>query len=236
MESDRVGIGMRNGKSVIPWEELGRAIAPGGGKMSLWRRGNEFLIRVDGAELMSSRQHSSEEYLAELACEDLRVPRPRVLVGGLGMGFTLRAALDVLPADAHVVVAELVPEVVEWNRTILSHLAGHPLKDPRVTVAIGDVAQVMQEPPGFHSIMLDVDNGPSAMTAEANDGLYTLEGLARARKCLLKGGILAVWSTEQDRFFELRLSQAGFERETVSARACGRKGTPRHTLFLGRPR
>ena len=202
--------------------------------MSLWTRGDDYLIKVDGADLMSNLQHYSEEELARLCCKDLSMPKPRVLVGGLGMGYTLRAALDVLPADARVVVAELVPAVHHWNKKILGHLANFPLEDERAEVVIGDVAQTIQSPPGFHSIILDVDNGPDGLTQHANDGLYTHRGIEMARNCLLPGGILGVWSVFEDKNYEKRLTQAGFQVETVRCPARLGKGGTKHTLFLAK--
>ncbi len=221
-----------------PWEELDRTRAPRGGVMTLWSRGEEYAIRVDGIELMSSRQHGSEESLAQMACEALAGrSNLRVLVGGLGMGFTLRAALDALPADATVVVAEIVPEVVCWNQKILAPLADSPLEDSRVEVAIQDVARVIQDPTGWDAILLDVDNGPAAVTRDDNDLLYSVSGLEKTRQALRAGGVLAVWSVSPNRRFEERLRKAGLLCQThqVPART-GRKTGSMHTLFLARPR
>lgn len=221
-----------------PWQELDRTRAPGGGVMTLWSRGEEYAIRVDGIELMSSRQHGSEESLAQMACEALAGRSSvRVLVGGLGMGFTLRAALDALPDDGSVVVAEIVPEVVFWNRKILAPLADSPLEDSRVEVAIQDVARVIQDPAGWDAIMLDVDNGPAAVTRDDNDLLYSVRGLETTRRALRVGGVLAVWSVSPNRRFEERLRKAGFLCQThqVPART-GRKTGSMHTLFLARLR
>jgi len=219
--------------------ELDRTRAPGGGIMTLGQRGREFYIQVDGVELMASDLHGSEERLAQLACEALAGrPTPwRFLVGGLGMGFTLRAALDALPLDSSVVVAEIVPEVVAWNRNELAHLAGWPLEDPRVEVALADVARVLREPGLWDAVLLDVDNGPSAMTRDDNDLLYGVPGLERTRQALRPGGVLVVWSVSPDRRFEERLRQAGFRCRTheVPARPDQKDGTM-HTLFLARPR
>ena len=159
-----------------------------------------------------------------------------MLVGGLGMGFTLRATLDLLPPDATVVVAELVPAVVEWNRGPLGPLAGHPLKDPRVRVEVGDVGgdASRRARERFDAILLDVDNGPAAFTAAHNAGLYDNAGVAAARAALRSGGVLAVWSAWEDRKFEQRLRYAGFTVEVERVRARLKKGGPRHTIFLGR--
>ena len=206
--------------------------------MTLGQRGREYLIRVAGAELMSSDLHGSEERLAQLACEALagRETPWRFLVGGLGMGFTLRAALDALPADSLVVVAEIVPEVVAWNRKELAPLADSPLEDPRVEVALADVARVIRDPAGWDAILLDVDNGPSAMTRDDNDLLYSVQGLERTRQALRPGGVLAVWSVGPDRHFEERLRQAGFQCQSQEVPArLGQKSGSMHTLFLARP-
>ena len=195
-----------------PWELLGQTRAPDGTELALTRRDGEYVILAGGKSLMSSRMHGSEEALATLACRRARtLEQPCVLVGGLGMGFTLRATLDLLPPDATVVVAELVPAVVEWNRGPLGPLAGHPLKDKRVVVEVGDVAVTLRSSPGrFDAVLLDVDNGPAAFTASHNAGLYDDRGLAAARAALTIGGVLAVWSAWEDRKFEQRLRYAGF--------------------------
>jgi spermidine synthase len=202
--------------------------------MTLTRRDREYIILADGKPLMSSRMHGSEEALATRACTRARLlEEPSVLIGGLGMGFTLRAALDVLPADATVVVSELVPAVVTWNRGPLAPLAGHPLDDRRVQVLEGDVLDVLIANRGrYDAIILDVDNGPAAFTASSNAGLYTNEGVAVARAALKEDGVLAVWSAWDDRKFEQRLRYNGFRVEVTRVRARLNKGGPRHTLFL----
>lgn len=222
---------------MIPWEKLGEAIAPGGGKLTLHRRGHEFSIRVDGRDLMGNRQHGSEDALARLGCEGLAsVAKARVLIGGLGMGFSLRAALDVLRADAKVEIAELVPAVVAWNRGPLSPLAGAPLEDPRVEVHEGDVIpRIAAARERYHAILLDVDNGPDALTSPGNAQLYGPAGLQRAGGALRPGGTLAVWSAEDDARFTARLERAGFRVrvERVLARHNGAKrGGKRHVLWL----
>jgi spermidine synthase len=221
---------------MIPWQILGSAQAPDGGTLTLYQRDHELVIRVDGRELMTSRAHGSEEALAHLGCSDARAkPRPRVLVGGLGMGFTLRAALDVLPAQAEVVVAEIVPAVVEWNRGPLAHLAGRPLEDPRVTVAVTDVGALLRRPgPRFDAILLDVDNGPQGLTRRANHALYGRVGLDTARRALAPGGCYALWSAGPDRDFERRLARAGFGVEVHEVRARPHGQAPRHVIFLGK--
>jgi spermidine synthase len=179
--------------------------------------------------------HGSEEALATLACKGARMAEaPCVLVGGLGMGFTLRACLDTLPDDAVVVVAELVPAVVEWNRGPLGPLAGRPLEDRRTQVEVGDVANVLRAARcRFDAILLDVDNGPRAFTQNVNGALYSEAGLASARTALKPGGTLAVWSAWGDRKFEHRLRYAGFEVRTEHVRARLKKGGPGHVIFVG---
>jgi spermidine synthase len=220
---------------VKPWELLGETRAPDGTALTLTRHGQELVILADGKPLMSSRMHGSEEALAALGCKGLRSrERPTVLVGGLGMGFTLRATLDLLPDDATVVVAELVPAVVEWNTGPLGPLARRPLTDRRVRVEVGDVADVLRAGAGrFDAILLDVDNGPAAFTATSNSRLYDNAGVEAARTALTEAGVLAVWSAWDDRKFEQRLRHAGFRVQTERVRARLAKGGPRHTIFLG---
>jgi spermidine synthase len=220
---------------VKPWELLGQTSTPEGVELTLTRRDREYVILAAGRSLMSSRMHGSEEALAMLACREVgQREEPCVLVGGLGMGYTLRAALDLLPAGAAVVVAELVPAVVEWNRGPLGPLAGHPLKDRRVTVDVGDVAATLRASRNrFDAVLLDVDNGPAAFTASENDGLYADRGLAAARAALKVGGVLAVWSAWDNRRFEQRLRYGRFEVEVERVRGRLKRGGPRHTIFLG---
>lgn len=220
---------------MIPWELIDSSRVPGsGGEICLYRRGREYSIMVNGAELMNSRAHGSEDALAELACVRMaKHPSPRVLIGGLGMGYTTAAALRRLEPAARVVVAELVPAVVEWNRGPLSDLAGHPLQDSRVMVREIDVAKVLQaEQGGYDAILLDVDNGPEGMTSKRNDWLYSRAGLAAAHAALRPGGVLAVWSAGPDQLFAKRLAHAGFEVDEVRVRARGQKGGERHTIWL----
>jgi len=221
---------------MIPWELLGRTATPGGEEMALMRQSGEYVILAGGRPLMSSRMHGSEEALADVACREARgQAAPCVLVGGLGMGFTLRATLDVLPSAATVVVAELVPGVVEWNRGPLGALAGDPLADPRTRVEVGDVADLLRSSRRrFDAVLLDVDNGPDAFTTSGNTWLYGDKGLAAIRAALVENGTLAVWSAREDRRFEQRLRYAGFAVEVVRVRARLKKGGPRHVIFLGR--
>ena len=218
-----------------PWELLGQTTTPDGSDMALTRRDSEYVILVGGRSLMSSRMHGSEEALATLACRRLRtVDDPCVLVGGLGLGFTLRATLDLLPPRASVVVAELVPAVVEWNRGPLGPLAGHPLADKRVTIEVGDVAATLRASRNrFDAVLLDVDNGPAALTASDNAGLYDDRGLAAARAALKVGGVLAIWSAGEHRKFAQRLRYGRFTVDVARVRGRLKKGGPRHTIFLG---
>jgi spermidine synthase len=223
---------------VKPWELLGRTSAPDGVEMALTRRDGEYVILAAGKSLMSSRMHGSEEALATLACRRVRtLEQPCVLVGGLGMGFTLRATLDRLPKDATVIVVELVPAVIEWNRGPLGPLAGHPLKDRRVRVDVGDVGATLRANRNrFDAVLLDVDNGPAAFTASDNAGLYDDRGLATARAALTVGGVLAVWSASDNRKFEQRLRYGRFAVEIERVRGRLKRGGPRHTIFLGHKR
>ncbi|VGO18058.1 spermidine synthase [Pontiella sulfatireligans] len=218
-----------------PWVLLDEAEVPGdGGKMKLYQRAFEFSISVKNDELMNSRMHGSEDALAELACKHVADrPTPRVLIGGLGMGFTLRAALEHLGANAEVVVAELVPAVVKWNQSHLADLAERPLEDSRVEVRVSDVGLVIKEQTeAYDAIMLDVDNGPDGLTHEGNDRLYSRGGLNAAKAALKPGGMLGVWSAEPDPAFTKRLRGAGFKIKEVTVRARGKRGGRRHTIWL----
>jgi spermidine synthase len=215
-----------------PWETLGDATTPDGTRITLRRRGHEFLLLADGRSLMPSTLTGSEEALATVGCRHLaKAHQPRVLIGGLGMGFTVRAALDVLPADATVVVAELVPEVRTWNEQLLGHLANHPLRDPRVHVDIGDALQVLRSATaGFDAVLLDVDNGPAEFAAEGNEMLYGRAGLYSIRQALRPGGVLAVWSAWEDRRFARRLESIGYAVTLTRVRSHGRRGA-RHFIY-----
>jgi len=222
---------------MIPTTLLGSAPIPGTRtELKLYQRGDEFSIKIPGrGELMNSRVHGSEKALADLACARItHCGQPRILIGGLGMGFTLAAALQALGPSAEVVVAELVPEVVQWNREIMGAPSGHPLADPRSTVYVGDVAdQIRGQRAAFDAILLDVDNGPEAMIRRENDWLYTVAGLEAMLGALRPGGVLAVWSAGPDRLFTSRLVNAGFrvKEEVVRPHRAG-KG-PRHVIWLG---
>ena len=220
---------------MTPWILLDTVQAPGsGGELRLYKRGTEFSIRVGNCELMNSRIHGSEDALARLACARVtgRV-RPRLLIGGLGMGYTLAAALHGLGPEGHVVVAELVPEVVAWNRGPLADLAENPLQDGRVTVREVDVASLMQAGQRtYDAILLDVDNGPAGLTRKENDWLYSLNGLHAAFAALRPGGVLAIWSASTDQAFTQRLRQVGFKVDEIRVRARGSRGGSRHTIWL----
>jgi spermidine synthase len=215
-------------------EHLATAQVPGGEELRLFRRDRDYMIVLDRNELMNSRMSGSEEQLATLTVARLKNrTNPRILIGGYGMGFTLRAALAVLPAGAKVVVAELVPEIIAWARGPMAELTAGCLDDPRVTVLDGDVAAAIAAARGtYDAILLDVDNGPDGLTRAGNDGLYSASGLAAAKAALVHGGILAVWSAGDDPAFTRRLGAAGFKVsiETVRARSNG-KGA-QHTIWL----
>ena len=217
-----------------PTRLLDRAVTPDGTPLTLHEHDGTLSIRVGGVELMSARQHHSEERMAELACADLGDrKRAAVLIGGLGLGFTLRETLRHLAADATVVVAELVPAVIAWNRNPAYGLAADVIDDPRVEIVGRDVAEVLAESRGrFDGIMLDVDNGASGLTAAANDGLYGMNGLGAARAALKPGGRLAVWSAGPDHRFVARLEEAGFAVEVVKARTHPTGGSW-NTIFVG---
>ncbi len=206
-----------------------------GTDMKLMRRSNEYIILANGKTLMSSRMHGSEEALATFGCRRARtLDQSCVLVGGLGMGFTLRATLDLLPRTAIVVVAELVPAVVDWNRGPLGPLTGHPMKDKRVRVDINDVSVILHASTDrFDAVLLDVDNGPAGFATAGNDRLYGDRGLAAGFTALKPGGVLAVWSAREDRRFEQRLRYVGFAVEVERVRGRLKKGGPHHTIFLG---
>lgn len=222
---------------MIPWTLLDSSQVPGdGGEIRLYQRGSEYSIRVGSYELMNNRVHGSEDALASIVCERLRDrDAPRVLVGGLGMGFTLAGVLR--ECRGEVVVAELVPAVVKWNRGPLGAFAGNPLEDARVTVREGDVGAVIRaETAAFDAILLDVDNGPAGLTSPMNDRLYGPAGLRAAHQALRPHGLLAVWSAGPDPTFTRRLQQAGFASEEVRVRARGKAGGSRFLIWIAQRR
>jgi spermidine synthase len=217
------------------WTLLGEAPVPGTDKTLLLYRGkDDFSIKISGGfELMNTRKHASEDALGSLPCKRLgQTETARVLIGGLGMGFTLAAVLKEVGAGAEVTVAELIPEVVDWNRGPLGDFSGRPLDDPRTRVHVGDVAKLLRGSRAcFDVIALDVDNGPEGLTKRANDWLYTMSGIAAAQDALSPAGILAYWSADPDPAFHDRLRCCGFMVDEVSVFAHGKKGT-RHTIWL----
>jgi spermidine synthase len=217
---------------MIPRILIDSADIPGGGQLRLFRRADEYSIMLGATELMSSRSGGSEQALASLALGHVRNRlNPKILIGGLGMGFTLRAALAELEAGATIMVAELVPAVIEWAKGPLAHLLDDLISDPRVTLVQGDVAELIGPAQGeFDAILLDVDNGPDGLTIAANDRIYDTAGLARARAALAPGGVLAVWSSAPDDAFTRRLRKAKFEVQEHAIRARGRRGA-RDTIW-----
>lgn len=222
---------------MLPWIKLDETTMPGGGAMTLMQRGTEFSIMSGVVTLMNSRLSNSEVQLATLSAARVGMrPKPRILIGGLGMGFTLRAALECFPADSDIVVAELVPAVVAWARGPLNPLHGTSLDDPRVRIHEGDVATAINGGKPFDAILLDVDNGPDGLFRPANDRLYNAPGLAAAKAALTPGGHLAVWSSYPDARFSKRLRQTGMTIEEVTVRARSNGKGERHTIwFATRP-
>jgi spermidine synthase len=217
-----------------PYVQLDRHQTPDGRELTLHRQGDDLFIVFDGRELMSTRTHRSECTLARVACRKIGGRRGlRMLIGGLGLGYTVVAALECLPADARVVVAEFFGPVIVWNREYAERL-GRPLEDPRVELVHADVWEVLDGSRSFDAILLDVDNGPIGETLESNDRLYQPAGLARIRRALAKGGLLAVWSAHPDAGFEKRLKRAGFRevRSEIARTGKGARGA-RHVIFLG---
>ena len=219
---------------MIPWAVIDTAPVPGGGELRLMRRGAELSIRLGQNELMNSRVGGSEAALAEMACARIRTrAQPRLLIGGLGMGFTLRAALGALGAEAQVTVAELVPAVAAWAHGPMAALFGDSLSDPRVQLREADVAQLIRQArSAFDAILLDVDNGPAGLSRAANDALYEMAGLGAARAALRPGGVLAVWSSGPDADFTRRLRQSGFDVDETAVRANGTRGGARHVIWI----
>jgi len=220
---------------MLPWVQLDSAPIPGeSGELRLKQRGGEFSIMLGSNELMNSRLSGSEEALATLSREKIAGrARPNMLIGGLGMGFTLRAALSALPEDASVTVAELVPAVVQWARGPMSAVFQGCLDDPRVAIHQGDVGELIRQSKAkFDAILLDVDNGPDGLTRRSNDSLYDFAGLRSARDALRPGGVVAVWSSGPDAGFTRRLRDCGFAVEAVNTRANGKRGGARHVIWL----
>lgn len=215
------------------WEELASVTTPDGSQMKLQRHDGNYVIRADGYDLMTSFSHGSEDAMMTLAC-----PKPPanacILVGGLGMGYTLAATLNLMPPGSTVVVSELVPEVVEWNHGPLGPLAGHPLNDPRTNLIVGDVADVIRDSKSrFDAVLLDVDNSFDSFTLPHNSWLYTSDGLAAAHRALRPSGALAIWSVGTERTFELTLQRAGFTASTHPVRGHGKRGG-HYSVIVGR--
>ncbi|HEX6160402.1 MAG TPA: spermidine synthase [Thermoanaerobaculia bacterium] len=220
---------------MLPWILLDTAPIPGDtGELRLYQRGSEYSIRLGHYELMNSRVHASEDALAHLACARLAGrARPRILIGGLGIGFTLAAVLQSTGPDAEVVISELVPAVVAWNRGPLADIAGRPLEDPRVVVRETDVALLIRgAKAAYDAILLDVDNGPAALTAKGNDRIYSTTGLRAAYNALRPGGILGVWVSGPAPSFTPRLRQAGFTVDEVPVRGQTASKGPRYRIWL----
>jgi len=220
---------------MIPRELIATAKVPGGVELRLVRHGDDHMIMVDTNELMSSRVGGSEEALATMTCDRLQDrAAPHLLIGGYGMGFTLRAALGRLGPNARITVAELVPEIIAWARGPMATLTAGCLDDPRVELTAGDVAAAIEAASkSYDAILLDVDNGPSGLVRPENNGLYAMKGLAHARAALKPGGILAIWSAAPDAAFTRRLKDAGFQTEEVTVRARSNGKGPRHTIWFG---
>ncbi|QWG18867.1 spermidine synthase [Bradyrhizobium sediminis] len=224
---------------MIPWKQIDTARVPGAEvELRLMQRGAEFSMKIGPNELMNSRLSGSEEALATLACRRLEaVKAPHLLIGGLGMGFTLRAALAVLGSKARITVAELVPAVIAWAKGPMAEIFGDSLSDPRATILCADVIEVIQSHPAtFDAILLDVDNGPEGLIRKANDALYDPGGLKAIRRALRPGGVLAVWSSGPHPAFSKRLRDAGFAVNEVAVRATARRSGARHVIwFATRP-
>ena len=221
---------------MIQRELLATAQVLGGGEMRLFRHDRDHMIVLGGNELMSTRMNGSEIALAEQTLARIPDRRgPCILIGGYGMGFTLRAALAKLDAEAEVIVAELVPEIIEWARGPMADLADGCLEDPRVRLFMGDVGTLIDGGANeYDAILLDVDNGPDGLTRKGNDGLYSSSGLRAARKALTMGGVLAIWSAAPDRAFTARLSKCGFEVEEITVRARTNGKGPKHVIWFAR--
>jgi spermidine synthase len=220
---------------MIPWLQIDTARVPGADvELRLMRRGTEFSMMLGQNELMNSRLSGSEEALATLACRRIEaVKRPHLLIGGLGMGFTLRAALAMLGSEARIMVAELVPAVIAWARGPMADVFGESLDDPRASIRQADVIEVIQShPSAFDAILLDVDNGPEGLIRRANDALYNLKGLRAIRRALRPGGVLAVWSSGPNSSFSRRLRDAGFDVNEVGVRATAKRSGAHHVIWF----
>ena len=220
---------------MIPWLQIDTARVPGADvELRLMRRGADFSMMLGPNELMNSRLSGSEEALATLACRRIEaVKRPNLLIGGLGMGFTLRAALAVLGIDARITVAELVPAVIAWARGPMASIFAESLNDPRASILNADVIEVIRShPSAFDAILLDVDNGPEGLIRKANDALYDLKGLKAIRRALRPGGVLAVWSSGPNPLFSKRLRDAGFDVNEVTVRATAKRSGARHVIWF----
>src|SRR5450631_2626654 len=221
---------------MIPWLQIDTARVPGADlELRLMRRGSEFSMMLGQNELMNSRLIGSEQALATLACKRIEaIKRPHLLIGGLGMGFTLRAALAVLGSEARIVVAELVPAVIAWAHGPMAEIFGDSLGDPRASIRSADVVEVIRTHTGaFDAILLDVDNGPEGLIRRANDALYDSKGLKAIRRALRPGGVLAVWSSGPDPAFSKRLRSTGFDVNEVAVRATARSAGARHLIWFG---
>lgn len=224
---------------MLPRETIATADIPDGDTLTLVSHGRDFIIMLGRDELMGTRMQFSEEQLAVLTLAELGAAKPRVLIGGYGMGFTYRAALDRLPEGGSVTVAEIVPEILEWARGPLAHLTGDSLDDPRGKIVLCDVAALIDDANDgttdkYDAILLDVDNGPDGIVRDANYRIYSKTGLGKARDALKPGGVLAVWSAAPDHKFTVRLKEAGFQVEVREVRARPNNKGPRHTIWFGR--
>lgn len=240
MTAGRVRAGLQDeGRDDLkPRTLIGTAQVPQGSMLRLFQRDDDFIIALEGNELMNSRMSGSEEALAVMSCERLmNRETPHLLIGGYGMGFTLRQALAEVGARARISLVELVPEIIDWARGPMAKLTAGCLDDPRVDLLAGDVARVIGEATGrYDAILLDVDNGPDGLTRAANDRIYSMAGLAVARRALRPGGVLAIWSAAPDAHFSRRLKSAGFDVEEVIVRARSNGKGPRHVIWFAKPR
>ena len=224
---------------MLPREELAQAQVPGGEMLTLVRHGRDHIIMLGRDELMGTRMQFSEEQLATLTLERLNAPAPRILIGGYGMGFTYRAALNALPAGGKVIAAEIVPEILDWARGPLSHLTGDTLADPRGEIVLADVAALVDDAVDgttsrYDAILMDVDNGPDGIVRTGNERLYTRTGIARMRDALSPGGMLAIWSAADDHKFTRRLKDAKLDVRVETVRARPNNKGPRHTIWFAR--